>query len=399
MTMPHTLVGRLRHWATVAGDRPAVTFVDYSADRAGDRRTVTWSELSARVDSTAALLRHRPPGERVAIMVPQGLEYVVAFLGALRAGMVAVPLFSPLLRGHDTRLHAVLADCASSAVLTTANSAPAVEKFLESEPKYGTRPVVLTVDGTERAPSGFTPPDVAPDDVAYLQYTSGSTRTPAGVVLTHRTVTSNSEQVMGAFRLESGRSRIVSWLPLFHDMGLMLGVLEPVFAGLHSIILDPVAFVERPVRWLRLLTEYPEALTAAPNFAFDYCVRRVRDDDRRHLRLDRVLAVVNGSEPIVPSVVESFNRAFLHCGLRPDACRPSYGLAEATVFVTTGPAVPPRTTAFDRDALAAGRAVAVPAGGTAAVQLVGCGTPFGQQVAIVDPDTARVRPAGQVGEI
>ncbi|WP_410565510.1 fatty acyl-AMP ligase [Amycolatopsis sp. cmx-4-61] len=382
-----TLTACLRHWAATTPDAPALTFADFADDPAGRRRTLTWQQLAGRVDAAAAALPVSP-GDRVAVLCPQGPDYVVGFLAAITAGAIAVPLFDPGLPGHAGRLAAVLADCAPAAVVTTAAARPGAEAFL------GRDIPVVAVDRPEPAQAGQAP-TAAPDDIAYLQYTSGSTRSPAGVVLTHANVLANVTQAVRGLGLDPAAATTVSWLPLFHDMGLVLGLITPLALGLRSVLMDPLAFVERPVRWLELLGDHAGSWSAAPNFAFHYCASRIREADRARLRLGRVAAIVNGAEPINPAVLDRFHTTFADAGYRPEMTRPAYGLAEATVFVTTGPAAVPRVTTFDRDALATG--TGRPAGD--GVRLVACGTPAGQLVAVVDPDHAVVLPDGSVGEI
>ncbi|RSN25896.1 acyl-CoA synthetase [Amycolatopsis sp. WAC 04169] len=386
-----TLPDCLRHWADTDGDRPAVTFTDFATDRAGRRRTLTWKQLKDRVDAVAGALPVRA-GDRVAILCPQSAEYVVAFLGAITAGAIAVPLFDPGLPGHAGRLAAVLTDCSPTAVITTAAAEDAVREFLAGLPG-GEHVTVVAADkaGPVRA---WPAPAARPDDVAYLQYTSGSTRSPAGVVLTHENVLANVRQAAHGLGI-APTGTTVSWLPLFHDMGLVLGLITPLALGMRSVLMDPLAFIERPVRWLELLGDHNGSWSAAPNFAFHYAASRVREEDRAKLRLDRVAAIVNGAEPINPGVLDRFHETFAEAGYTPDKTRPAYGLAEATVFVTTGPGVPPRVTTFDRAALGAGTARPSDDG----LKLVACGVPVGQQVALVDPETGVALKDGSVGEI
>ena len=386
-----TLPDCLRHWADTDGDRPAVTFADFATDRAGRRRTLTWKQLKERVDAVASALPVRA-GDRVAVLCPQSADYVVAFLGAITAGAIAVPLFDPGLPGHAGRLAAVLTDCSPTAVITTAAAEDAVREFLAGLPG-GEHVTVVAADKASPV-RAWPAPAPAPDDVAYLQYTSGSTRSPAGVVLTHENVLANvSQAVHGLGIAPTGTT--VSWLPLFHDMGLVLGLITPLAMGMRSVLMDPLAFIERPVRWLELLGDHNGSWSAAPNFAFHYAASRVRGEDRAKLRLDRVAAIVNGAEPINPGVLDRFHDTFAEVGYTPDKTRPAYGLAEATVFVTTGPGVPPRVTTFDRAALGAGTARTADDG----LKLVACGVPVGQQVALVDPESGVALKDGSVGEI
>ncbi|MGC7095648.1 fatty acyl-AMP ligase [Amycolatopsis lurida] len=388
-----TLATLLRHWAGRHGDEIAVTFLDYRTSEDGRAAFLTWRELDDRVSAVAArALELAEPGERAAVLVEQSADYVVAFLGALRAGLVAVPLFAPNLPGHAGRLTAVLADCDPRLALTTAPQLDQVAEFVD--PK---RTELVAIDLVPRAREREWPvPD--PDDLAYLQYTSGSTRSPAGVMLSHRNVLANARQACEAYGAVTGHTTTVSWLPLFHDMGLVLGIAAPMVAGMAATLLDPVAFLESPGRWLRALSASPGAISAAPNFAYGYSASRVSDREKSYLELSRVVSLINGSEPVLPSTIAQFQAAFGECGLDPAVHRASYGLAEATVLVSvTESGKPSRQVSFDRDRLAAG--MAVPSGGGDSSTLVSCGYAAGQELRVVDPERRKAVPDGTVGEI
>ncbi|MFF8974232.1 fatty acyl-AMP ligase [Streptomyces sp. NPDC014995] len=390
----------VRHWAEHAPDRRAFTFVDHPAPHArGVHRTLTWRRLDLRVRALAArLAEEAEPGSRVALLCPQGTEYVTAFLAAQAAGLVAVPLYPPGLPGHGDRLSAVLADARPRAVVTTSRTTGDVREFCEGE---GAPVRIVVADQVPDAAAGDGRP-VPPDGsaVAYLQYTSGSTRTPAGVEITHANVVANARQALTAYGADDRPVTCVGWLPLYHDMGLVLSVAAPVVRGLLSVLMDPVAFLHEPVRWLRLLAAHPRAVSAAPNFAYDYCASAVTDAQKADLRLDGVAALINGSEPVRPGTADRFHAAFADRGLAPDTHCPSYGLAEATVFVSAArPGEPLRRFALDRDALTAGKALPARPDDPLAVLVAGCGTPAGQRVRIADP-VSRVRLSeGEVGEI
>ncbi|MGW1785168.1 fatty acyl-AMP ligase [Streptomyces sp. NPDC002143] len=395
-----TLPAHLAYWAHHAPGRRAFTFADHhTLGLRGSLRTLTWHRLDLRTRAIAARLAETvAPGERVALLGPQGMDYVIGFLAALRAGTVAVPLFTPDLPGHADRLAGVLADARPCAVLTTSGAADAVRAFLDA---HGLAPRLIVTDlvPDDRAGGGLPP---APDQqaIAYLQYTSGSTRFPAGVEISHANVVVNARQALTAFGADTRPVTMVGWLPLYHDMGLVLSVAAPVVRGLLSVLMDPVAFLQRPARWLQLLSDHPNALTAAPNFAYDYCAAVVTDEDKAGLRLDRVAALANGSEPVRPETADRFHAAFAGQGLAATVHCPSYGLAEATVFVSAHrPGRPLRRHALDREALAAGKALPVAPDDPAAVLLASCGEPVGQSVRIVDPATAILLPEGEVGEI
>ncbi|GAB3566555.1 fatty acyl-AMP ligase [Amycolatopsis endophytica] len=381
----------LGYWAQAQADETAVTFLDHRTSADGHAISLTWRELDERVTAVALHARElAAPGDRAAVLVAQSVDYVVAFLGAIRAGLVAVPLFAPSLPGHGDRLTAVLDDCEPALVLTTDDERDDV-KGLVSGPK------ILVVDTIPAEPGEHEWPDPEPDDLAYLQYTSGSTRAPAGVMLTHHNVVTNARQALRAYGGERGTTSAVSWLPLFHDMGLILGIGAPVVGGLTSVLMDPLAFLERPGRWLRALSASPGAISAAPNFAYAYSASRVSEREKSYLELSRVVSLINGSEPVLPSTVAKFQESFAECGLQPEVHRASYGLAEATVLVSvTDAGQPSRQVTFDRDRLAAG--TAVPAAGGATTTLVSCGRAVDQEIRIVDPGGAVV-PDGTVGEI
>ncbi|MEU0948029.1 fatty acyl-AMP ligase [Streptomyces canus] len=385
----------VRHWAQTTPERRAFTFVDHPAPHSrGVHRTLTWRRLDVRVRAVAArLVEEAEPGARVAVLCPQGLEYVTGFLGALAAGMVAVPMYPPGLPGHGDRLAAVLADAQPAVVLTVSQVWDEVRDLCGDSSGR-----VVAVDQVPDAAVEELPPSGG--EIAYLQYTSGSTRTPAGVEIGHANVVANARQALGAYGADVHPVTCVGWLPLYHDMGLVLSVAAPVVRGLLSVLMDPVAFLHEPARWLRLLSAHPRALSAAPNFAYDYCASTVTEDQKADLRLDGVMALINGSEPVRPTTADRFQAAFAAQGLGATTHCPSYGLAEATVFVSAArPGEPVRRFALDRDALAEGKALPARPDDPRAVLLAGCGTPVGQEVLIVDPVSGARLSEGEVGEI
>ncbi|MDH6217951.1 fatty acyl-AMP ligase [Streptomyces pseudovenezuelae] len=393
-----TLPDHVRHWAETTPDRRAFTFVDHPAPQSrGVHRTLTWQRLDLRVRALAARLAEQAqPGSRVALLCPQGTDYITGFLAALTAGMVAVPLYPPGLPGHGDRLVGVLADARPAVVVTTGRILEEVTDFCERA-----HVAVLVADQVpDAAARDWQAPALDPAATAYLQYTSGSTRAPAGVEITHANVVANARQALGAYRADVHPATCVGWLPLYHDMGLVLSVAAPVVRGLLSVLMDPAAFLHEPARWLRLLAAHPRALSAAPNFAYDYCTSVVTEAQKAELRLGGVAALINGSEPVRPGTVERFHAAFAAQGLPAEVHCPSYGLAEATVFVSAArPGEPLNRFALDRDALATGKALPARPDDPRAVLLAGCGTPAGQRVRIVDPVSHAVMAEGEVGEI
>lgn len=401
-----SVVKHVERWARVRGDKLAFRFLDFSTERDGIARELQWADFSVRNRALGARLQQvTEPGDRVAILCPQNLDYLVAFFGTLYSGRIAVPLFDPSEPGHVGRLHAVLDDCQPSAILTTTEAAEGVRKFFRSRPAKE-RPRVIAVDAipAEVGDTWEHFDDVDPDTIAYLQYTSGSTRIPTGVQITHLNLATNVVQVIEALEGEEG-DRGVSWLPFFHDMGLITALLSPMI-GHYFTFMTPAAFVRRPIRWMRELARQPGdtggTISVAPNFAFDHAAARgVPRDGEEPLDLSNVKAILNGSEPISAATLRRFNEAFGPFGFRPRAIKPSYGLAEATLFVSTTPSSDePTVISVDRDELNAGRFVPVPDDSPKAVAQAGAGkVGIAEWAAIVEPETASEVPDGQIAEI
>ncbi|MGI5327082.1 fatty acyl-AMP ligase [Actinomadura nitritigenes] len=393
------LIERLARFAKDFPDDRAYTFMDYMTDPDGVATDVTWGELDRRARAIAAAIRRATsPGRRVALLAPQDLHYVTGFLGAMYARVIGVPLFSPDLPGHGDRLLAVYQDAEPDAVITTTASLPAVRAFLAGD---GVRaPAELIVADEVDGALDWTPEPIDPDDVAYLQYTSGSTRTPAGVIITHGNFATNAEQLWRTFEGIPRESSGVNWLPVFHDMGLVTTVALPLVYGNPGVIMDPVAFVMRPVRWLELLSAQKHAFTGGPNFAYEYLTAQVTEEEKAKLDLSGVQVFMNGAEPIRESTLTGFYEAFKDCGLKPEAQVCAYGLAEATVYVSASSRFrEPTRAAFDHEALRRGTAEPCAPDAPGAIQLIACGTSFGQHTIIVDAETGVREPDGSVGEI
>jgi acyl-CoA synthetase (AMP-forming)/AMP-acid ligase II len=398
-----TLTSYLARNIATLGDSPAYRYLDYTLDRDGVAVELSWNQLGARTRAVAARLQQLTArGDRVAILAPQGLDYVIGFFAAIRAGNIAVPLFAPELPGHAERLEAVLADAKPAVVLTTTAAAESVRAFLRLRaPRY--RPRVIAVDALpDSVGSTFTPAVIDTDDIAYLQYTSGSTRTPAGVEISHRAVCTNALQMIIAGGLDTN-IRSVSWLPLYHDMGLMM-IMFPALCGGYITLMSPLAFVRRPHRWIEQLaaeSALGRTFAAAPNFAYDLAAQRGRPAEGESLNLSNVVGLLNGSEPVTMGAIERFNAAFGPYGLPPTAIKPSYGMAEATLSVATiAPDARAKAIYLDRDHLSDGRAVLVGPGTPRAVPQVSCGQVIvGQWAVIADGTDGAELPDGRVGEI
>ncbi|MEV0672213.1 AMP-binding protein [Mycobacterium sp. NPDC050441] len=393
----------LRERAGLQGDDTAVTFVDYEKDWDGSEESLTYSQLYRRACSVAReLAGSGSPGDRALILAPQGLDYIVAFFGALQAGLIAVPLAVPLGGVSDERVSSVLQDAAPTVILTTSVVSGAVADYVGSHSVSA--PAIVEVDTLDfNAPAGSGSQGAPRTDTAYLQYTSGSTRQPAGVMMSHRNLLANFEQLMSGYFADFGNvvpegSTIVSWLPFYHDMGLYLGVCAPVLAGVPAVVMSPVAFLQRPARWMQMLATKGRTYTAAPNFAFELAVRKTSDDDMAGLDLSDVLVIITGSERVHPATLERFTQRFARLNLGATVIRPSYGMAEATVYIATRESgEPPAIVRFDSESLTSGTAQRCQNG--AGTPLVSYGIPVSPTIRIVDSETRTECPPGTVGEI
>ncbi|WP_078058708.1 AMP-binding protein [Mycolicibacter icosiumassiliensis] len=381
----------------------AFTFTNYEQDWEGIRESLTWSQLSRRTFNVAReLSSHGSVGDRAVILAPQSLDYIAAFLGSMQAGLVAVPLPLPHRGSGHERVSAVLADTSPAVVLTTSAVTQDVAEYIDAA-RLDIVPKIVEIDSMHLDANGESGSRITDlPSIAYLQYSSGSTRQPTGVMISHGNLQTNFEQLMRSYFAGTtvpSDLTMVSWLPFYHDMGLVLGVCAPILGGFRGELTSPVSFLERPARWIQALARSPHTWSAAPNFAFDLAARKTTDGDLSGLDLGAVLGIISGAERVEAATLHRFVDRFAHFNLRDEMMRPSYGLAEATVFVAAGtwseaaPAVH-----FDVVDLGAGRAQrCAPGKGTA---LVPYRVPPSPTLRIVDDnDIGRECPPGVVGEI
>lgn len=407
MTTHTSLPSLLHERVRTDPDVLAYTFVNFDIDPAGFPETLTWRQAHRRALSVAdELVRYGRPGDRAAILAPEGLDYISAFLGALEAGFIAVPLPVPQFRVHDERVSSALRDSTASVILTTSSVVDEVSKYARAQ---GGSITIIEVDLLDvRSQCDVDAGERHLPSAAYLQYTSGSTRTPAGVIVSHQNMIANLGQAAVVYFEDYGSApppglRLVSWLPFHHDMGLFFTVFTPMYAGTPVTFTQPVSFLQRPARWLQLLAQYPQSYSCAPNFAFELAARRTSDKDMEGLDLGGVLAIINGAERVHASTIARFCERFARYNLKSTAIQPSYGLAEATLCVAAPKmGTPVKTVRFDYAELAKG--VAQPcgtaAGGTDLVSYgpgrTGPGMCF---VRIVNPDSGIETAPGIIGEI
>jgi acyl-CoA synthetase (AMP-forming)/AMP-acid ligase II/acyl carrier protein len=349
---------------------------------------LTYAQAAHRAKKVAAALREAGcAGERVLLLYPPGLDYVVAMLGCLCSGAVAVPAYPPRAtksRAND-RIISIIKDARPAAVLTTSKLLQSVQ---ESVAESGVR--CIATDGLdEQLAYAWREPNIRPYDLACLQYTSGSTAAPKGVMLTHANLMHNSAVVCEAFGHKPGMTGVI-WLPPYHDMGLGGGILQPLFGGGSVVLMAPATFLQKPVRWLHAISKYKAATSGGPNFAYELCAKTISEQDKAGLDLSCWNVAFNGAEPIDPATLDRFSRAFAPCGFLREAFYPCYGLAEATLMVS-GP---------NRMCEPALDSPEISPGNKAGGPFVGCGKARDDgKIVIVDPQTLRLCPPGVVGEI
>lgn len=396
-----TFTEHLQAQAAETPDREALILLT-ERDGGLSPRTIAYAELDRSARALAAVLRrHVEPGDRVLIADPSRERFVIGFLACLYAGAVAVPVAPPGGRGHhDDRIAGIVKEAAAVCVLTSTDEAAEVSQLLARTGHGGV--VCLLSDGPAAAapaagdPEPWQPFVPEPDTVAYLQYTSGSTRDPRGVTVTHRGLLANQRAVQEALGTRPG-IRMGGWLPLHHDMGLVGQLLHALWLGGTAVLMSPAAFVKRPANWLEAISRYGLTASGGPDFAYELCVRRVNDSQLAALDLSRWEVAVNGGEPIDPATLTAFAERFAPAGLRPGSLAPCYGLAEATLLVSgTRTAPPAATRTFDVAALEAGRLSDPDGPGRT---LVHCGPAASAELRIVDPETRRELPDRRIGEI
>jgi len=393
-----SLVKVLRHRAAEQPNDPAYIFLP---DRGAERLSLSFAELYAEARLVAASLAERgQKGDRAILLFSPGLDFIVAFFACLLAGVIAVPLMVPRRASSRDASAAILADCSPRFAMTRRDLLTDARPELMD--RFGTGQLDWVFVDSCGAGSGELQsqlPLPMRDDIALLQYTSGSTSSPKGVIVSHANLIENSEMI----RIALGNTRNsthVSWVPLYHDMGLILNALQSLYIGALCVLMAPVSFMQRPLSWLRAIHDYRAEVAGGPNFAFDLCVRRHRPEEIRGIDLSCWKVALNGAEPVRASTIDRFASTFAPYGFDAKSIHPAYGMAEATLLISAGRrGTGPITRWIDREALQRNQIVA-PAQAHDAQILVGCGRQLaGERLAIVDPETRMPLGPGLVGEV
>jgi acyl-CoA synthetase (AMP-forming)/AMP-acid ligase II len=395
---PTNLVELLRHRVRHQADQ--VTFI-WLVDGEHEKVELTYRELDRRARAIGAWLESKHlAGSRALLCYPPGLEFVAAFFGCLYAQVVAVPVYPPRRNQFHNRLESIAEDACAEVALTTDTVMNRIRPLIEDTPVLRSLDWMVTCHVPPGIEDTWEPPRVDGQTLAFLQYTSGSTGRPKGVMLTHGNLMHNSAVISYCF--EATRSVMgVFWLPSYHDMGLIGGILEPLYIGCPCVMMAPMAFLQKPYRWLSAISRFGGTTSGGPNFAYDLCVRKITPQQRATLNLSTWKVAFNGAEPVRAETLDRFIETFAPCGFRPESVYPCYGMAEATLIITGGYAKKRHViTTVDGNALAARQAVRCDASHPAARRLVGCGYALpDQQVRIVDPQTRATLGPAAVGEI
>lgn len=397
-----TLVELLQYRAMHQFDHPAFVFLKNGEE---EEKSITYRELDRRARLIAARLQYLgATGKRALLLFPPGLDYIASFFGCLYAGVIAVPVYPPRANQSLSRLQAIRLDAQAEIALSTRLIFERVEQLLTQAFDWMSMQWLTTdsldngLDCADAAEWHY--PELHGETLAFLQYTSGSTSTPKGVMVTHRNLLHNSALICQGFQ-NGADSRGVIWLPPYHDMGLIGGILQPLYAGTTTVIMSPVDFLQKPIRWLQAISHYRATVSGGPNFAYDLCVQKIPPEKRSVLDLSSWAVAFNGAEPIRADSLERFVEAFAPHGFRREAFYPCYGMAETTLFVSGGnTATIPTLKTVQADSLSQNQVVVAQENTENTRTLVGCGQiSSGMEVAIVHPDDHIRGSSNQVGEI
>lgn len=382
-------------------DNPEKIIYYYLEDGLNETERITFSRMNLRVKAVAAALQERcVKGDRALMLFPSGIEFIVSLFGCFYSGIIGVPTYPPRKNRMFDRFEAIVHDCGPSIILTTRKIRDDISKNFKGEACLKGLDFLVFEDVPEEMSSHWNSPEIYPDDISLLQYTSGSTGTPNGVMVSHHNMISNSEYIRHAFGHDE-HAFGVNWLPGFHDMGLIGALMQPPYMGVTNAIIPPNSFLLRPMHWLRAISKYKATTAGGPNFALDFCVERIKPEELEGVDLSSVRPFFCGAEPIRKETLERFSEAFKPYNFKPEQIYPCYGLAESVLIVTGGALdeKPVYCTADSRE-IEKGSVVIVPEDHPFARTFVSCGYPWqSTKVAIVDPISYALNPRSLIGEI
>ncbi|MEH2436104.1 MAG: fatty acyl-AMP ligase [Nostoc sp.] len=399
---PHhfsTLVELLIYRAKNQSEQKAYTFLQSIETEAA---SLTYEELHVQAQAIAASLQAlNLGGERALLLYQPGLDFIAAFFGCLYAGVIAVPAYPPRRNQKLSRLQAIAADAQAKIVLTSKSILDNLQTSSNQENlEISGLHWLATDELSNDLAQAWQPQELTGDTLAFLQYTSGSTGTPKGVMISHGNLLHNEQMIEKAFG-HTNKTIVVGWLPVFHDMGLIGNVLQPLYLGVPCILMSPVDFLQKPIRWLQAISHYKATTSGGPNFAYDLCIRKVTPEQLATLDLSSWEVAFTGAEPVRAETLEQFASTFAPCGFRKEAFYPCYGMAETTLIVSGGEKTAlPITCNIDKAALEQNRIVKQYEAQGNTQTIVGCGqSPSDQKAIIVDPQSLTMCASEQVGEI
>ena len=362
--------------------------------------SLSYRQLDQQARAIAAVLQQQTrKGDRALLLFPSGLDYLAAFFGCLYAGVVAVPAYPPRRNQKLTRLQKIVADANAEVALTTSETFGLMQTQLAQTKDLSSLHYVITNNIDEDVASDWHQSEISKDTIAFLQYTSGSTGTPKGVIISHENLLSNQQMIQSGFG-HNQETIFVSWLPIFHDMGLIGNILQPLYLGVPCYFMSPTAFLQKPIRWLEAISRYRGTTSGAPNFAYDLCTKRVSEIQMQSLDLSCWKVAFSGAEPIRAQTLESFSVKFSPSGFQYSSFLPCYGLAEATLFVSGSHQLDPNILFLSKKSLSQNEVLLVEQKQSDSQKVVGCGkSQLDQEIIIVDPETLEPCKADQIGEV
>jgi acyl-CoA synthetase (AMP-forming)/AMP-acid ligase II len=394
-----------KSWVTLSQDqasryqgKPAYIFLQNGEDASA---TITYGEMDLRARALAARLQKAcSPLDRVLLVYDSCIENLVAFFGTLYAGLIAVPVCPLHRKDRNGRLEKIFADCKPRLALSTTAQMARIPRCCGGDSPIRQVPWLATETVAADEAAGWKQPACAEDTLAFLQYTSGSTGAPKGVAVSHGNLLHNQRMMRHAFQTSEG-SMVVSWLPIFHDMGLIGQMLHAYYLGATSAFMSPMSFLQNPARWLKAISTYQADISGGPNFSYGLCESRIPDCELQGLNLSSWRVALNGAEPVQQHTIEAFSRRFAGCGFRKTAFYPGYGMAEATLLITgNAPRIPPVYRWVNKQALGKDRIVSSHPAAHSAQCFVGCGhSVLDETLVIVDTRTLQCCPDNQIGEI
>ncbi|MGE1198293.1 fatty acyl-AMP ligase [Priestia megaterium] len=393
-----SMIDLLSHKVMIHPEKVVYTFLSNDNQ---DETNITYQELHMYAKQIAAYLQHLGlEGQRALLMYPSGIDYVKAFLGCIYANVIPVPVYPPGLSRNMERLKAIMDDSATNIILTTTQLHSKISFHFSDELSNMNLKWIPIDDISYDYRDQWSQPKVDKESLAFLQYTSGSTSSPKGVMVTHGNILHNEAMIKAACQ-HNEDTVMLGWLPMYHDMGLIGNILQPLYLGAKCVFMSPMDFLQKPFRWLSAISKYKATISGGPNFAYDLCLKKITDEQKVQLDLSSWEVAFNGAEPVRYETIQKFAQAFKDCGFKLNQFFPCYGMAEATLFITGNEKLTkPVSKGFCKESLLENKAIERPVNSEYSVKLIGCGmTWLNQKVEIVNTDSLSKCASNEIGEI